>query len=80
MDIGPRCRVAYKNLLLSARSELVNVRLPEGRFIRDFPGYIFYVEKITAAIAGRDDLSNSKMGQTWKQPCARRAASSRRTR
>jgi len=45
MDIGPHCRVAYKNLLSRARSELVNIRLPEGRFIRDFPGYIFYVEK-----------------------------------
>ena len=45
MDIGPRCRVAYKNFLFRARSELANVRLPEGRFIRDFPGYIFYVEK-----------------------------------
>jgi lipopolysaccharide export system permease protein len=45
MELGPRCRVAYKDLLFRARSELVNVRLPEGRFIRDFPGYIFYVEK-----------------------------------
>jgi lipopolysaccharide export system permease protein len=45
MDIGPHCRVAYKKLLSRARSELMNVRLPEGRFIRDFPGYIFYVEK-----------------------------------
>jgi lipopolysaccharide export system permease protein len=45
MDIGPRCRVAYKNFLFRARSELMNVQLPEGRFIRDFPGYIFYVEK-----------------------------------
>jgi lipopolysaccharide export system permease protein len=45
MEIGPRCRVAYKNFLFLARSELMNVRLPEGRFIRDFPGYIFYVEK-----------------------------------
>jgi lipopolysaccharide export system permease protein len=45
MDIGPRCRVAYKNFLFHARSELVNVQLPEGRFIRDFPGYIFYAEK-----------------------------------
>jgi lipopolysaccharide export system permease protein len=45
MDLGPHCRVLYKDLLIRARSELVNVRLPEGRFIRDFPGYIFYVEK-----------------------------------
>ena len=45
MDLGPRCRVAYKDLIYRARSELMNVRLPEKRFIRDFPGYIFYVEK-----------------------------------
>ncbi len=45
MELGPRCRVAYKELITDLRSELMNAQLPEGRFIRDFPGYIFYVEK-----------------------------------
>lgn len=45
MEIGPRCRVAYLGLISSVKSELLNAQLPEGRFIRDFPGYIFYVGK-----------------------------------
>jgi lipopolysaccharide export system permease protein len=45
MELGPQCRVAYKNLIFQLRTDLVNVQLPEGRFISDFPGYIFYVEK-----------------------------------
>ncbi len=45
MDLGPRCRVAYKQLLFDVRMELMNGQIPEGRFIRDFPGYIFYTEK-----------------------------------
>jgi lipopolysaccharide export system permease protein len=45
MALGPQCRVAYKNMIFQLRGELVNVQLPEGRFIRDFPGYIFYVDK-----------------------------------
>jgi len=45
MELGPLSRVACKNLIFKLRAELVNVQLPAGRFIRDFPGYIFYVEK-----------------------------------
>jgi lipopolysaccharide export system permease protein len=44
-DLGPRSRVLYKNLLFQVRAGLVNAQLPEGRFIHDFPGYIFYTEK-----------------------------------
>ena len=45
LDLGPRSRVAYKKLIFRARADLVNVQLPEGQFIRDFPGYIIYVDK-----------------------------------
>ena len=45
MDLGPRSRVASKKLIFRARSELANVQFPEGRFISDIPGYIFYVDK-----------------------------------
>jgi lipopolysaccharide export system permease protein len=45
MELGPQCRATYVNLILNARSGLLNAQLPAGQFIRDFPGYIFYVEK-----------------------------------
>ena len=45
MEIGPRCRVAYKNIQFRLLSEFTSAQLPEGRFIKDFKGYIFYVGK-----------------------------------
>jgi lipopolysaccharide export system permease protein len=45
MELGPLCRVEYVNLLFKVKGELVNAQLPEGQYIRDFPGYIFYMEK-----------------------------------
>lgn len=45
MDLGPRSRVAYKELLFRARAGLMRTQLPEKQFIRDIPGYIVYVNK-----------------------------------
>ncbi len=45
MEIAPRCRVAYKNLLANVDIGVANVLIPEGRYIKDFDGYIFYVGK-----------------------------------
>jgi lipopolysaccharide export system permease protein len=45
MEFAPRCRVAYTRLIQNLKVEFSNIRLPEGRFIKDFPGYIFYVGK-----------------------------------
>jgi lipopolysaccharide export system permease protein len=45
MEIGPRCRVAYTNILFDLRLKLSSDLLPEGAFIKDVPGYIIHVRK-----------------------------------
>jgi lipopolysaccharide export system permease protein len=45
MEIAPHCRVAYKRLLSQVKVDLSSAMLPEGRFINDFDGYIFYIGK-----------------------------------
>ena len=45
MEVAPRCRVAYKDLRFKVGAELSKAQLPEGRYIKDFPGYILYVGK-----------------------------------
>ncbi len=45
LDLGPRSRVAFKELTFRARADLARFQLPERQFIRDFPGYIIYVDK-----------------------------------
>lgn len=43
LELAPRCRVAYKNLLATVKLDPAKVQLPEGRFITDYPGYMFYI-------------------------------------
>jgi lipopolysaccharide export system permease protein len=45
MEIGPRCRVAYTTLFFNLRAGITSAQLPEGHFIKNFPGYIFFVGK-----------------------------------
>ncbi len=45
MEVGPRCRVMYTTLRSKLAQQLLNVYLPERTFIKDFPGFIFYVGK-----------------------------------
>jgi len=45
MEIGPRCRAAYTQMLSNLKIDLTAAQLPEGRPIKDFKGFIFYVEK-----------------------------------
>lgn len=43
LDLGPRCRVAYNSIIAQVRLDLTAAQLPEGRYIKDFKGYIIYV-------------------------------------
>ena len=45
LELGPRCRVAYTSLRFKLQTSFTSALLPEGRFIKEFPGYIFYVGK-----------------------------------
>jgi lipopolysaccharide export system permease protein len=45
MEIGPRCRVAYTNILYNLRLDFASALLPEDRYIKYFPGYVFHVGK-----------------------------------
>jgi lipopolysaccharide export system permease protein len=45
MEVGPRCRDAYNDLRFKLTAQFAKMQLPEGAFIKDFPGFIFYVDK-----------------------------------
>ena len=45
LDLGPRSRVAFIELKYELLGNLANAQVPEGQFIYDFPGYIFYTDK-----------------------------------
>ena len=42
--LGPMSRVAYLDLVSEMRAKLVSAALPEGRYVTDIPGFIFYVK------------------------------------
>jgi lipopolysaccharide export system permease protein len=50
LQVGPQCRVAFKNMLVEMGLKIGNAALPEGRFVKDFSPYIFYI--------GRNDGQN----------------------
>ncbi len=45
LQLAPASRVAFNNLRASAGERLVNALLPEGQYVRDFPGSVIYVGK-----------------------------------
>lgn len=45
MELGPNSREKYKDLLFKFTTDISKAQVPEGRYIRDFPGYLFYVGK-----------------------------------
>jgi lipopolysaccharide export system permease protein len=45
LELGPRSRVQYIQLLSQLRAELVSAQLPEGRYIPVSTNYIFHVDR-----------------------------------
>ena len=45
LDLGPRSRVAFKELTVRAQADLANIRLPENTYIPISTNYIFYAKK-----------------------------------
>ena len=45
LDLGPRSRVAFIDLKYDLIGNLANAQVPEGQFVKDFPGFIFYADK-----------------------------------
>jgi len=43
LQLGPQCRVVYNDLRQQLRVALGSAYLPEGRFVKNIPGCIFYV-------------------------------------
>jgi lipopolysaccharide export system permease protein len=45
LELEPRTRAQFKNLIAQAKFDVSSIQLPEGRYIRDFDNVIFYVGK-----------------------------------
>jgi lipopolysaccharide export system permease protein len=43
LEIAPRCRAAYVNIRFRLVAALSTSLLPDGHYVKDYPGYIFYV-------------------------------------
>jgi lipopolysaccharide export system permease protein len=63
LEIAPRSRVAYKNLTENLRFEFSTAQLPEGRVIKDFDGYMFYVGKNRRG--NLEDVIVDDMANNW---------------
>jgi lipopolysaccharide export system permease protein len=46
LELGPRCRLAYKRLLLRVGMERLHSVVPERSFIKDFQGWVAYFGKV----------------------------------
>jgi lipopolysaccharide export system permease protein len=46
LEVAPKCRVAYKRLLVNVGLSQAGLLLPEKTFIKDFPNKIVYIGKI----------------------------------
>lgn len=46
MDVAPRCRMAYKQLVFRVLSEKPTAPIVAGRFMTEFAGYALYVGKV----------------------------------
>jgi len=68
MDLGPNSREKYKDLLFKFTTEISSAQLPEGRYIRDFPGYMFYIGKNRGG--NLEDVMVYKLGNSTNSPSA----------
>ena len=68
MDLGPNSREKYKDLLFKFTTEISSAQLPEGRYIRDFPGYMFYIGKNRGGEL--EDVWVYKLGNSTNSPSA----------
>ena len=68
MDLGPRSRVEYKNLISRARTDLMSVELPAGQPIYDFHGYIFVVGENSSGNLKDVTIEDLKNNTTYFAP------------
>lgn len=46
LEVAPRCRAAYKQLMVRMGARMALAAIPEGRPVRDFPGYVLIVGRV----------------------------------